>query len=40
MPVQVDPEVGGEHEREPAALLDSGLLNCPFVDGEVGADEC
>jgi hypothetical protein len=39
MPVQIDPEVGGEYEREPATLLDGGFLDCPFMDSEVGADE-
>jgi hypothetical protein len=39
VPVEIDPEVGGEHERETATLLESGLLDFPFVGGEVRADE-
>lgn len=36
MLVEVDPEVGGQDEREAAALPEDGLV---FVDSEVGADE-
>lgn len=36
MPVEVDPQVGGEHEGEAAALLKCGFL---VVSGEVGPYE-
>jgi hypothetical protein len=36
MLVEIDPEVGGEHEGQAAAFLENGFL---FVGGEVGADE-
>jgi hypothetical protein len=36
MPVEVDPEVGGEHEGEATVLLECGLL---FEGGEIGAHE-
>jgi hypothetical protein len=39
VPVEVDPEVGGEHEGETATLLESGFLGFPFVGDEVRADE-